>query len=276
MKISENLTPAQSRLLEQTDANAWAWMYQQFPADYQQQLGFGIENVGNIHLLYCQKIPFRHFNTPQNLGIAEAMTSQQLDEVLAVFDKLGIRNFYIHTTPFCEPADFLQQLTDKGMRYLSHWERIWRDDKPLAAHTTPPENCTVEEVTTQTAQEWADFVDATYRMTTKPWLLNLIDKEGFHAYVFRRNGKIVVTRTMIIRNQYAWSGMDAPVPGVMAPTFEEDFFVAQQMVQDGLSWGVKLFSTDIEKPYPSRDTPAYQYWGKLGFEIAYLRDNYGF
>jgi hypothetical protein len=276
MKISENLTTTQSRLLEQTDAHAWAWMYQHLPTDYQQQFGFGVENVGNIHILLCQKIPFRHFSAAQHLGVVEPMNSQQIDEVVQVFEKRGIRNFYIHTTPFSEPADFAQQLTAKGMRYLGSWERIWRDNQPLANETPLPEGVVVEEVTPAIANEWASFIDAAYHMTTKPWLLNLVGKEGFHAYVFRKNGKLVATRTMIIQNGNAWSGIDAPVPGVMAATFEEDFFLAQRIVQDGLQWGVKLFSTDIEKPYPNRDTQSYHFWGKLGFEIAYLRDNYGF
>lgn len=276
MKVSENLTITQSRLLEQTDIDAWAWMYQHIPASYQQQFGFGVENVENIPILYCQKIPFRHFSTPQRLGIVSPMTSQQLEDVLGVFAKHDIRNFYIHTTPFFEPADFASKLRAKNLRHLESWERIWRDNKPLTEVVPLPEGSVVEEVKAASANEWADFIDAVYHMPTKVWLLNLLGKEGFHSYIFRRNGKIVAARTMIIQDGNAWSGIDAPVPGVMAATFEEDFFLAQRIVQDGLRWGVKLFATDIEKPYPNRDTQSYHFWGKLGFEIAYLRDNYGF
>lgn len=276
MKISENFTIGQSRLLEKVDADAWAWMYHHLPDSYQQQFGLAVENVGTIKILTCQKIPFRHFSTPQGLGIIEPMTAHQLEEVLQVFEQKGINAFYIHATPFCEPADFKQQLTQKGMRYLGSWERIWREHQPLAEIVPLPEGITVDEVTTATSQAWAEFIDALYGVPTKRWLLNLVGKERFHAYVLRKNGKIAATRAMIIQNKAAWLGIDAPIPGGMTDSFEEDFFLAQRMVQDGLKWGTKLFTTDIEKPSPTRDSLAYGYWGKLGFEIAYLRDNYGF
>ncbi|WP_428655673.1 hypothetical protein [Runella sp.] len=276
MKITDNLTFSKSRLLEKADTDAFAWIYQHLPDSYQQQFGFAMENLGTIRILLCQKIPFRHFTTPQGLGIVEPMTPQQLEDVLQVFEQKGINAFYIHTTPFCEPVDFIEQLVQKGMRRLSSWERIWRSNQPISEPVPLPEETTVEEISPEMANEWADFVDAVYRMNTKPWLLNLIGRAGFHAYVFRKNGKIAATRTMIIQHGNAWLGMDAPVPGVMAPTFEEDFFISQQLVHDGLRRGVKLFSTDIEKPSLLRDTPAYEYWANLGFEIAYLRDNYGF
>lgn len=276
MKISENSTITQSRLLEKTDTDAWAWMYQHVPESYQQQFGLDVENIGNIKILTCQKIPFRHFSTPQGLGIIEPMTAHQLEEVLQVFEQKAINAFYIHATPFCEPADFVHQLTQKGMRYLGSWERIWRENQPLSEIISLPEGVIIEEVTTETAQEWADFIDTLYGMPTKKWLLNLVGKEEFHAYVLRKNGKITATRAMIIQGQNAWLGIDAPIPGIMANTFEEDFYLAQRIVQDGVKRDVKLFSTDIEKPSPNRDTIAYTYWGKLGFEIAYLRDNYGF
>ncbi|MFN8345708.1 MAG: hypothetical protein U0X91_11920 [Spirosomataceae bacterium] len=276
MKITQNLTVVQARRLEQTDADAWEWMYQQLPESYQQSFGFSVDKLANMGVLTCQKIPFRHFNTPLGIGISEPMAPQQLESVLQLFECKNINAFYIHVTPFSEPSDFVKQLTDKGMRHLGSWERIWRDNRLLKEIIPVPEGTSVEEITAETANEWADFIDAVYRMPTKPWLLNLVDKPRFHAYVFRRNGRIVAARTMIINGENAWLGMDAPVPGIMAPTFEEDFFLDQKIVQDGLQRGVTLFSTDLEKPSPTRDTPAYLYWGKLGFEVAYLRDNYGF
>lgn len=52
MKITDNLTFSESRLLEKADTDAFAWMYQHLPDSYQQQFGFAMENLGNIRIFY--------------------------------------------------------------------------------------------------------------------------------------------------------------------------------------------------------------------------------
>jgi hypothetical protein len=46
------------------------------------------------------------------------------------------------------------------------------------------------------------------------------------------------------------------------------------MVADGLARGAKRFIADIEAPSAAQDTPAYRYFGRLGFTLPYVRTHY--
>jgi hypothetical protein len=70
---------------------------------------------------------------------------------------------------------------------------------------------------------------------------------------------------------WAWLGVDAPVPGVMAPCFDADQQVTAALLKTAAAAGAHSFVSDIEVPSPERSGPAYQRWEELGFTAAYLR-----
>lgn len=73
---------------------------------------------------------------------------------------------------------------------------------------------------------------------------------------------------------WAWLGIDAPVPGVMAPCFEDDQKVTATLLADAAARGARAFVSDIEVPSPSRDSEAYKRWDEPGFASVYRRDLY--
>ena len=72
----------------------------------------------------------------------------------------------------------------------------------------------------------------------------------------------------------AWLGMDGPVPGLMTGDYEPDAAICAAIVADGLARGVRMFAADIEAPSNELDTPAYEYFGRLGFRRPYVRTHW--
>ena len=222
----------------------------------------------------CKKIPFPHFNQAINLGLDAPFTEKILDAVLDVFKNEGISKFYIHHTAATEPADSEPWLVAHGLRFVSAWDRIVREETSLIK-TPVPSHFIVENVTKDNAAEWALFIDTVYGMLTSEWLLDLVGLADWHHAICWENGKIIAARSLHINpDKTSYMMIDAPVPGVMTQRFEPDFYVAQHLVEIGLANCVTLFASDIEKPSPSRDTMAYQEWGRLGFKPVYLKKNY--
>lgn len=88
---------------------------------------------------------------------------------------------------------------------------------------------------------------------------------------------MVAVRSLFVgADGMAWSGIDAPVPGIMAPSFALDALLGEAMVRDGIAAGAKLFVADIEAPHPDRDGPAYRNYARLGFKLAYFRSHYSY
>jgi hypothetical protein len=260
--------------IERAEIQAWFDLYAAMPEGFAKEFNAEILELGQITLTRCPGIAFGEFNRVMGLGVFEPATEQQLERIFASYREVGVKRFLIHHIPQCQPTALTNWLEARQPAVLVGWERIVRDDAPLEPS---PADLAIERVTTSNAHEWADFIDAAYQMPTKPWLLELVGRPGWHHYLLRENARVVAVRSMCINpDGTVWFGIEAPVPGIMAPSFALDARLCQAMVHDGLKMGAKLFVADIEKPSQKMDTPAYQDFARLGFTRSYFRTNYVF
>ncbi|WP_192178913.1 hypothetical protein [Mesorhizobium amorphae] len=274
----EDISGDFSRAIERAEVNAWRDLYAAAPADFAARQGLSIAEEADLVWTTCTTIPFIHFNCVKNLGVERPATESQLDALLAHYRAAGIARPWFYANPHAEPSALRCWLEARGLQRQSGWERIIRDATPLAIEPLfPTDGHSVERVTSATAGEWAGFIDSRYRLPTSPWLLALVGRPGWHHYMLRQDGAVVAVRSLFIgADGMAWSGIDAPVPGIMAPSFDLDALLGEAMVRDGIAAGAKLFVADIEAPHPDRDGPAYRNYARLGFKLAYFRSHYSY
>jgi len=136
-----------------------------------------------------------------------------------------------------------------------------------------PVDSPVERVDAETADEWSEFMQRASILDTGPWLPLLVGRPGWHHYVARGDdGAVVAARSMFIGGDgLAWLGMDAPVPGIRTGDFCPAAALCEFIVADGVDRVVPFFLADIEAPSPEQDTPACEYFGRLGFSRPYVR-----
>jgi hypothetical protein len=276
--FSEPVTSEFAAQIESAEVNAWLDLYAAMPADFARNFQLEIFRVQNVVLTCCRTIPFVHFNSVINLGVDEPASEDQVDELLAIYHDANVRTFAIHHIPHCQPVQLPEWFMARNLRLRGGWERIYRNNASLATIATYPEaKSGVEKVTKETASEWANHIDATYGLPTKPWLLSLVERPGWHHYMLRKDTRIVAVRSMYVHHDHmAWLGIEAPVPGVMAPSYDSDFQICQTIVSEGITLGVKYFVADIEAPTAEMDTPAYHQFELLGFKRPYFRSHYGY
>jgi hypothetical protein len=266
------VSPDFAARIEHSEIQAWLDLYKALPSDFAQQYGLEIVQLGQITLTRCPGIAFGEFNRAMGLGVFEPATEQQLEDIFASYHEVGVKRFLIHHISHCQPATLVSLLEQRQPAVRAGWERIVRDGSSLESSS---DDLAVKSVTKANAEEWADFIDTAYHMPTKPWLLELVGRRGWHHYLLRENTKVVAVRSMCINpDGTVWLGIEAPVPGIMADSYALDARICQIMVQDALELGARLFVADIEKPSSSMDTPAYQDFARLGFTRPYFRTNY--
>lgn len=279
----EDVSRDVSRAIERAEVNAWLDLYDAAPADFAARHGLSIAREGDLVWTTCTTIPFIHFNCVKNIGVDGPATEDQVDALLARYRAAGILRPWFYASPHTEPSRLRCWLEARGLQHQGGWERIFRDATPLPTEPLfpgdpliPVDDLVVEEVTPRTASEWASFIDAKYRLPTSPWLMALVGRKGWRHYMLKRKGAVAAVRSLFISDGAAWSGIDAPVPGIMAPSFDLDAILGERLVRDGIAAGAKLFVADIEAPRPERDGPAYRNYARLGFKLAYLRDHYSY
>ncbi|MBS1491944.1 MAG: hypothetical protein JST55_00455 [Bacteroidetes bacterium] len=271
-----------SNLIEDIEKEAWEDMYEAMPEDFAKDFEFDFIKLKNISLCSCKKIPFGHFNASLGLGYPNPAIEDELDFILEYYTQKRINSFYIHWSPNCAPADFEKTMAAKGLAEISGWDRIVRvpeivkgkKNNKLDISIPLNKKYKIEEVTDKNSKEWSSFIDELYGLPTSPWLLNLVGREGWYHYMLKEGTKIIAVRTARIKDNTAWLGIDAPVPGIMVNDFEPDFVLSAKITEDCIKKGVEIISTVIEKHSAIQDTKAYYYWDKLGYKIAYYRKNY--
>jgi len=166
----------------------------------------------------------------------------------------------------------------RGLHVVSGWDRIYRGNEPLTDKTEMPAGMRVEKVSRVTMEEWATFLVTRYNLPpTKPLLLSLVERHGWHHYALRDDAKIVAARSMYIHQDgMAWWGIEAPVPGFMTQDFSLDFHLCREIIKDGLRLGAKCFVADIEKPDAEMNHDGYHNFGAMGFKRVYLCSNYSY
>jgi hypothetical protein len=263
--------------IEAAEARAWADMYAAAPAEFAEAAGVGTRDVAGTLVLSWAATGRRYFSRTIGLGVVAPATPGAIDQILEGYAEQGIPMFLVQSLPHCHPVEYEGWLRQRGLEPFDAQDRVVRGGEPLdvVPNGSNDRRLVVERVRPETQDEWAEFLQRVYRLDTGPWLQALIGRPGWHQYVAREEDRVVGARGMYIGpDGIAWWGMDGPVPGVMTEDSEPDAAICGFMVEDGLVHGARGFIADIEAPSASMDTPAYEYFSRLGFRRPYARTHY--
>jgi hypothetical protein len=270
------MTPREIAILaERADAQNWLDSFAAPPPALRAAFGLSARQDGDLAMVRSH-IPFSHFNMVLTLGCPARVD----DAAFAAIDRFyaGVRHWII-VNDQSEPADLPTRLEARGYRRADAWDRelllrpradLWR---PLATGA--------ELVGAHNAHEWAGFIVRCYGMPPliADWLHALVGRPRWIHALRREGGRagaaITMVRSLFLADDgWAWLGIDAPVPGVMAPCFDDDRVVSAALLLAAAEAGAQRFVTDIEAPSAERSGPGYRCWSELGFEPAYLRTLY--
>jgi hypothetical protein len=263
--------------IEGAEARAWADLYAAAPAEFAAGAGVSTRVVDGALVLTWTATGRRYFSRAIGLGVVAPATEAGLDDILDGYARAGVSMFLLQSLPHCRPEGFEDLLRARGLEQFDAQDRIVRGDRPLGPLPAAPDGreLVVERVDPRGADEWSEFIQRVYRLETGPWLPALIGRPRWFQYVVREHGEIVGARgTYVGDDGIAWLGMDGPVPGVTTDDHEPDAALCARIVADGLVQGARLFIADIEAPFETMDTPAYDIFGRLGFTRPYVRTHW--
>lgn len=280
--MTRELRPLSAREIavaaEDIDTRNWFDDFAAAPPPVREALALGARREGTLAMVRS-RIPFSHFNMVLTLGCPAAADEAAFAAIDRFYAEAGVGKHWIVINDHSEPADLAARLLARGYASAGAWDRvILRGARPdlWAAHAA---GC--ETVTPANAADWSGFILQCYGMPPPiaPWLHALVGRKGwFHALRregARPDGPVVMVRSLYLGDDgWAWLGIDAPVPGVMASCFDDDQKVTAHLLLEAARAGAHSFVSDIEAPSPERTGPGYRRWAELGFAPAYLRRLY--
>jgi hypothetical protein len=270
-KGSMNITD-DSLLIEQTEIEAWRSLLDAAPDSLREVNGMKHRDIGGGMAINFQKNPIPLFNRVIGLGLCEPLTQQVIDSVKTFYTHH--EKYLIHFSSPIQPLNANSLLKQNGFYLAGAWERIVRDNKPLP-NNNHTDTIEVLQVDSSLAGSWVKFLIHTYEFDFYWWPRAFAFQKGRKHYIALRNYKIVACRSFFMtKSKTIFSGVDAPVPGVMTYDYAPDFAIWRKAIKDGLKEQSVLFVADIELPDKEKNKAAYEGFKQLGFHIPYTRYHY--
>lgn len=264
---------------EAVDTDNWFDEFDAAPPPVRDALGLVARRSGSLAMVRSH-IPFSHFNMVLTLGCPAPADEAAFAAIDGFYAEAGIGKHWILVNEHSEPADLSARLLARGYADAGAWDRVLLRGAQPQRWAVQAGGC--ESVTMANAADWAAFILQCYGMPPPiaAWLHALVGRPGWHHALRREGGEagapVVMARSLYRgADGWAWLGIDAPIPGVMAPCFDDDQKVTAHLLREAAAAGAHSFVSDIEAPSPARRGPAYQRWAELGFEAVYLRRLFG-
>jgi hypothetical protein len=268
-----NMNPTNNPwLIEKTETEAWRSLIDAAPDSLRKANGMGYMDIGGGMAINFQHNPVPLFNRVTGLGLTKPLTQQVVDSIKAFYSHH--EKYLIHLSSPVQPANADSLLIQNGFYLAGAWERIVRDDKPLP-EDNPTDDIEVKQVDESLKERWVKFLIDTYGYDFYWWPRAFAFQKGWKHYVALRENQIIACRSFFMTNEKTvFSGVDAPVPGVMTSVYAPDFAIWKRAIADGLKEGAIMFVADIELPDKEKNRQAYEGFKQLGFVIPYTRYHY--
>ncbi len=255
---------------ELVDTRNWLDQHEAAPPEVREAFALRHQDVDGLAMV-ASAIPFSHFNMVLTLGCPAAADERAWATIEQFY---GGREHWIVTNDHSD-STLPAELARRGYQPVDTWDRIVLVDHHPARWAAQAADA--ELVHSGNAEAWADFVVGCYHMPPLigSWLRALVGRPGWVHAIRRdphRPGRpVVMARSAYCDGDWAWLGIDAPIPGVMAPCYDDDQIVTAALLAELTSRGVRHVTTDIEHTNHQRRGPAYDGWFDLGFRVAYRR-----
>ncbi len=262
-----------SFLIEQTEIAAWRDLIDAAPDIFQMAEGLKHQDIGGGMAINFEKEPIPLFNRVIGLGLEQPLTQIVIDEIKSFYTHH--EKYIIHYSSPMNPIDADSLLKQNGFYLAGSWERIVRNGMMLNNNEHTVDSIEVRLVDSTSKESWVKFLMTTYGFDFYEWPRSFALRKGWKHYIALRNNKVIACRSFFMtKEKTVFSGVDAPVPGVMTSNYAPDFTIWRKAIQDELKEGALLFVADIELPGKEKHKAAYDGFKQLGFYIPYTRYHY--
>jgi hypothetical protein len=227
-------------------------------------------------IVTCRGLTLSLLNRVLELGLRQEPTEAQVSDALAALQEAAPQKFYVvHTLPQVQPPGLQVWLETRHMALRSVWDRLTLPGAPEPRDVPRSKGLRIELVDAGLANVWALFMKSLFQLPVDELLRALVGRAGWHHAMLRRQGLVMATRSMYITpDKDAWLGLELPIPGGMAPSFEEDARLTQTLLNIAAAQGVRSVVAEIPFTHPQQRTPAYEKFAEMGFKYGYARRNY--
>lgn len=234
--------------------------------------GLEFEDLGSAHLYLMPQVDVLIFNRAVGIGIARPATEDDIDRIVARYQKVGVSRFLVPISPAAKPDSIPTWLETRGFRRHNAWVKLHRESERVPE--IPTTGLRIEEIGPERAFEFGKIVQSGFSMTdvAGEWTALTVGRMGWRHYLALDGETAVAAAAMYMKGAWAWFGFAATLE-VARGRGAQTALIARR-ITDAHSAGVRWLSIETAEDTPERDAPSFRNVVRQGFRVAYLRPNW--
>jgi hypothetical protein len=260
-----------AELVERAEARAWASFYRSAPTATADALGIRVVTFGPTTALAMAGAPFPLVNRVIGLGVGAPATEGVVDELLAVYGGIGVKDFAVQIAEEARPSELTRWLGERNLVAGGAWAKTFRGNGPVSALQGPAR---VERASHLDVDTFGDVATRGFEMPEVfgPLFGGLVGKPDWHVYLAYDGPDAIATGAMYVMGDVAWLGMGSTLPAHRRRGAQGALLARR--LEDGIELGCRWFVTETGAEDPDRPNASLRNMLRAGFEVAYLRRNY--
>lgn len=269
-QTKEGMTPKLVHQLEYIEQSYWMRYYQNSGSitSYSTQIkGTLACAVPSCDILALNRV----------LGInsKEPLNQVDIDNILRFYQKAGSKRFFIQLSPFATTRDQIALLESNGFRHHNNWTKLYR--KVDLSEKETNSMLKVRTIGMEDAELFGQIIFMSFDWDDSRlpfWLAASVGQHGYTHYVVEYEGKSIAAAALFVEGKFASMAFAGTLPqfrGLGAQTL-----LLQTRLNEAFTQGAEFITAETGEPTSDRPVKSYDNMIGMGFELAYLRQNWLF
>lgn len=261
----------QVRRHERMETDYWHDWYLAAPPEIAKRYGIAAEVAEGAVLLLMPAVDVLMFNRVAGLGLEKPVTEAQLDGIVARYRAAGSARFFVPFSPAAEPVEARAWLIARGLTRYNRWAKLERGVEPVPEVRT---DARIEEIGAGHAAAFGRVLREGFGMDPglEPWMAALVGRKDWRHYMAFDGSEPVGTASLYVKGEWASLGFAATLPQARGRGVQSALIARR--IEDARAMGCRCLSVETAEDKPDKPAPSFHNVTRLGFRIAYFRDNY--
>lgn len=263
------ITPEVVRRIETAEHEAWREIDRAAPPEIRAALGIACISIGDGAAFAASKIDHIQFNRLAGLGVTREIAAEELDEGIAIFERLGLANWIVHVPP--QSHNLAALCAARGfVPHSRSWAKFARDAGPPAMIDT---DLQIREIDAEYGDAFGATASSGFGMPpiVGKWLAAIPGRPNWHCFLAFDGDTPAAAGALYICERTGWLGIGATLENYRGRKAQQAILAAR--IAKGIERGCELFTTETGIPHAGEAGPSFKNIQRAGLQIAYERQN---
>jgi len=268
---AEPVSLDQVRHHERMELEYWRDWFEAVPPGVAQRYGTACEMAEGTLLLLMPRVDVLMFNRVLGLGLEKPVTEAQLDGILARYRSAGAPRFFIPFSPAAEPQEAGAWLESRGLTRYNRWAKLERGIENIPEART---DARIEEIGPEHREAFGRVLQEGFGMPPDlaPWTAALVGRKDWRHYMAFDGATPVGTASLYVKGDWGSLGFATTLPQARGRGVQSALITRR--IADARQMGCRCLSVETAEDKPDKPAPSFHNVTRLGFRMAYFRDNY--